>query len=659
MKNTWFIKGIIAVVLSLFSVVAQADQVEIAGIYYNLDRASKFARVTYPPLYKYSGEIVIPEHITIDGEQYPVISIGQSAFENSSLTSITIPNSVTSIGASAFKFCHNLTSINIPNSVMGIGEYAFFDCDSLSSITLPNKLETIRNNCFFSCNNLVTVIIPNSVTKIENYALYGCSSLTDVFCYAENCPETRNDSFSFSSNPTLHVLGEYEVKHYKKQYGWKNFKNIVAIEGNYTINGINYYINPYYNHPMATVIRSDSTLYSGDIIIPETTEYGGLSYNVWQIGEDAFRDCSTLSSIVLPNSITSICDRAFAACSGLTSFTIPDNVSFLGEDLFYGCTSLSSIALPHNMETIPYALFRGCEGLSSISIPDSVRTIDRYAFEWCSNLTSINIPNSVDFIGAYAFLGCTSLKSFTIPENVTNIANYTFSGCIGLTDITIPKSVTSIGDFAFSQCSGLTSITIPNSINSIGKYVFSDCSGLTSINIPNSITSIGDHTFTNCCSLTSIIIPNSITSIGDYTFCGCTGLTSVTIPISVTSIGVCTFVDCGLLSVTSLNPDPPTIQKSSFSNQTKQTATLYVPLECKTAYWQAPYWGDFFSIQEFEANDIDKVVCYETNNRQEKQSVCSLSGQLVKIIDANQQQQLNEILPAGIYIVGGKIVIVK
>ena len=199
--------------------------------------------------------------------------------------------------------------------------------------------------------------------------------------------------------------------------------------------------------------------YSGEVIIPENVTYNGVTYSVTSIGSSAFYDCSSLTSITIPNSVTSIDSYAFSNCSSLTSITIPN----------------------------------------------SVTSIEDWAFSSCSSLTAITIPNSVTSIGSYAFSSCSSLTSVTIGDSVKSIEDHAFYGCSSLTSVTIPNSVTSIGDAAFYGCSSLTSITIPNSVTSIGSYAFSDCSSLISVTIGNSVTSISSNAFQSCKSLSMMI----------------------------------------------------------------------------------------------------------------------------------------------------------
>lgn len=371
--------------------------------------------------------ITIPNGIT---------SINQNTFNNyNGLTSIIIPNSVTSIGQYAFNGCHSLTSIAIPDSVTSIDSYAFKDCNSLTSIATGNGVQNIYDNVFYNCNRLTNIIIGNNVTGIGRYAFYGCGKLTSI-------------------------------------------------------------------------------------TIPNS---------VMDVGNYAFQDCNMLTSVTIGNGMKSIGSYAFSNCSGLTSITIPDSVTSIGSYAFQNCNMLISVTLGNGIKSISSDAFQGCSSLTSITIPNSVTSISEYAFAACRSLTSIAIPNSVTSINKNAFAGCINLTSITIPNGMTSINEYTLSGCSGLTSITIPNSVTSIEYHAFSNCSRLTNITIPDSVTSIRGYVFSGCNKLASITIGSGVTSIGNYAFSGCNKLTSITIPNGVTSIGESAFGGCTGLANITL----------------------------------------------------------------------------------------------------------------------------------
>lgn len=249
-----------------------------------------------------------------------------------------------------------------------------------------------------------------------------------------------------------------------------------------------------------------------------------------------------------------ICYRAFSECESLTSINIPDSVTSIGDSAFRWCKTLTSINIQDSVTSIGNSAFYGCRSLSSINIPDSVTSIGNSTFLLCGSLTSINIPGSVTSIGNRAFYGCCSLTCINIPDSVTSIGNIAFIGCKSLTSINIPNSVTSIGRRAFHGCESLTNINIPNSVikmegnpfvswhgtlhNESKSFVYENdalfnadktiiiayVGANETYNIPDSVTSIGDEAFSWCKSLTCINIPDSVTSIGDSAFWGCENL---------------------------------------------------------------------------------------------------------------------------------------
>ena len=199
----------------------------------------------------------------------------------------------------------------------------------------------------------------------------------------------------------------------------------------------------------------------------------------------------------------------------------------IGEYAFHGCSSLTSVIIPSSVTGIGEDAFSYCSSLTSINIPSSVTEIGRDAFRDCSSLTSVNIPSSVTEIGGYAFSGCSSLTSINIPSSVTSIGEVAFGCCSSLTSVNIPSSVIEIEWRAFEDCSSLTSVNIPSSVTEIESWTFGWCSSLTSVNIPSSVTYIGKGAFQDCISLTSVNIPSSVTEIEEDAFITCSGLRSI------------------------------------------------------------------------------------------------------------------------------------
>ena len=349
--------------------------------------------------------------------------------------------------------------------------------------------------------------------------------------------------------------------------GW-----LPSLAYDFEVDGIFYNITSS-SEPYTVAVNSCRNRY-GDLKIPESVVYNGISYLTTSIETTAFSGFKNLESVEISNAITSIGDYAFQGCSGLTSMTIPNSVTSIGDYAFQSCSGLTNVTFGNSVISIGERAFSNCTGLTSVIISNSVTTIGEKAFFNCSGLTSITIGNSVNLMGKDAFYGCSSLASviwnakkcsdftgssyapfrdsstitsFTFGKNTEHIPAYICSNLRSLTNLTINYSVASIGHCAFQGCSGLTNISIPNSVSSIGDYAFQGCS-ITSIKIPNSVTSISDYAFYFCTSLTNIEIPNSVTSIGEGAFYNCSKLTSIKIPNSVTSIGSSAFSNCSKLT---------------------------------------------------------------------------------------------------------------
>ena len=373
----------------------------------------------------------------------------------------------------------------------------------------------------------------------------------------------------------LRIFAERNQNEKMRQYIKKNILltlsiliSIVANAYDFEVGGI------YYNKDgKYAIVTSGDSKYSGDVSIPSTVNYGGMEYSVTCINGGAFRECSGLTSVTIPNSVKSIDTWAFDYCIGLTSIKVES-----GNPKYDSRNDCNAI-----IETASNMLVSGCK---NTVIPNSVTGIGSHAFYGCSSLTSVTIPNSVTSIGEYAFCNCSGLTSVTIPNSVTSIGNYAFAGCTGLTSVTIGNSVKSIGDGAFSNCSGLTSIKVESGNTTYDSR--NDC---------NAIIETASNTLVVGCKNT--VIPNSVTRIGDYAFRGCSGLTSVTIPNSVTSIGNWAFAYCSnLQSVISEIERPFTIDSSVFDSDTESNGQLTVPKGKKSVYQSTYGWKEFSNIVE-------------------------------------------------------------
>ena len=422
------------------------------------------------------------------------------------------------------------------------------------------------------------------------------------------------------------------------------------------------------------------------------------------IENGAFNGCSTLVEITIPNSVNSIGDGAFSGCSSLMDVTFGSGVSKIGVTAFSACKALTNVVIPNNVVSIDSHAFVDCENLTELTISDGTSVLDLNfipgadTFEGCpieklylgrnlgysytyspfreiQSLKSVVVGDKVTLIGDMAFYDCNNLTEVAIGNGVTSIGSGAFSGCINLTKVVIPNSVSSVLGDAFFGCSNLEEVTFGSGLTNIGSYSFAGCNSLTSVIIPNSVVSIEQSAFYDCTSLTEVVFSDGtdLLKVAPSIFDGCpveklylgreytvfnsyspfwekTSLKNVIIGGKVTLIddyafGGCTFIT----SVTSLNPVPPTIYiDATFDNITYQNATLYVPLGSKSSYQQAPYWKNFFNIQEEGTDGVNAI----TIDKQERNVIYTLNG--VRLDTAKPSD-----LPTGIYVVNGKKYIVK
>ncbi len=396
-----------------------------------------------------SGDLIIPSVVTYADREFPVTSIGEHALKGcSGLTSVTIPESVTSIGNDAFSGCSGLTSVTIPESVTSIGKRAFSGCSDLETlyfnaekcsgwtddspfpttikeVIFGESVKVIPQGVCKGFSGLTSVTIPNSVNSIGQSAFEGCSGLSSV-TIPISVDSIGQSAFDGCSGIETLYFNAWNCS------GWGS------------------------DSPFPTSIK--------EVIFGESVKVvpARICYRF-----------ESLTSVTIPNAVTSIGNGAFSSCTGLTSVTIGTSVNSIGSNAFYECT-----------------------GLSSVTIPNSVTSIDNWAFGGCSGLTSVIIPNAVTKIGETAFKACTGLSKSAYPSTLSSnpfengvSVRYPAAGAViedGFVwgpsksalyfvplslkgDFVLPSGVKTIGSSAFYGCSGLSSVTIPNSVTSIGR----------------------------------------------------------------------------------------------------------------------------------------------------------------------------------------------
>ena len=453
-----------------------------------------------------------------DGESYSLVGMGTCKD-----TDLVIPSTyddlpVVSIADHAFYFSRFLTSVVIPDGVTTIGNSAFSGCDSLMSITIPDSVTTMAGGAFYNCGVLI------------------------IYCEAESESSGWNSNWNYSSCPVV----------------WDCNNNDVASDGYiYTvINGIRYALKDgqatliRQRRDIVIADIAKKLTYKGIEYSVTTIGEGAFYYcyglteivipnSVITIGSYAFYQCANLTSVDIGNGVTLIGDFAFDDCDNLTSVKIGDSVESIGEDAFAYCRRLTNITVDKNNTS-----YKGIDG--NLYTRDG-KTLLQYAIG--KSATTFTIPDGVTTIGDGAFAYCDSLTEIVIPDSVTTIGGSAFADCNRLTEIVIPDSVTTIGNSAFKYCGGLTRIKIPNDITMISDSAFSNCANLTSVEFGNSVTTIGNSAFSGCYSLMEIVIPDGVTTIGNGAFSGCYSLMEIVIPDSVTMLGASVFHYCECLTI--------------------------------------------------------------------------------------------------------------
>ncbi len=450
---------------------------------------------------------------------------------------------VTSLAFAAFYDYDDLTSITLPNTIEHIGLEAFSGCINLTNITLPSSLKTIEEGAFNGCG-LTSIYIPQNVTSINRNVFMNCGQLRSIVVAPNNSV--------YDSRENCNAIIQKE--------------DVILMTG-----------------CMSTMVPN----------------------GVDQIGPDAFRGCTGLTTLKLPIGLGSISFAAFAGCTNLNNIEFPSTIGWIGDDAFEGCTSLTSIYLPPATSLYGNP-FGGCSGLTSITvdaanyqydsrnncnaiidkkknilvtgcqstiIPSDVVTIGKKSFKGCTELTSINIPSSVTTIEQDAFIGCKSLAAVSIPNSVTRIEGGAFRSCTSLESFVIPNGVTNLESF-LTGCTNLRSIIIPAGITKINSTSFSGCKELASIVVEEGNTVYDSRN--NCNAVietatnklivgcTTTVIPSDVTEIGSYAFRGRVNLTSINIPEVVNKIRRYAFAECTSLSSVILPQNLNTIEEDAF-----------------------------------------------------------------------------------------------
>lgn len=397
-----------------------------------------------------------------------------------------IPDEVTTIGKNAFRK-QNLGSVTISENVISVEEYAFFDAN-ITSLTIEGGTKPlVLGKASFAFNNITgELFIPSRVVEIGAKAFTGDNKSGT----AAKPQSGTSDYYEYN------LINEVDTDGYQKQ----SLTKVTFEEENSLLEKIGSYAFYYttvssINIPKGVHTIGDGAFYGALNLTEVIFQEGNNALS--RIAVDVFYQCTALTSIDLPSSISEIGESAFENCYELTSVNISENVSEIGKRAFMSCTSLESINIPGTVSTIADYAFYGCSNVTELVINPGVETIGSYAFYGLDNITSVEIPASVNSVGAYAFDSCDKLAEVTLSSTMTSIGNYTFRGAKGLTSVTIPSNIETIGNNAFENCTNLAEVLIANGVESIGNYAFKN-TAITTLYIPASVSSLGLNPVMNC-----------------------------------------------------------------------------------------------------------------------------------------------------------------
>ncbi|MBR7111526.1 MAG: leucine-rich repeat domain-containing protein [Clostridia bacterium] len=514
-------------------------------------------------------------------------ALGNSAFSQTAIREISLPEGIQKIPYDCFCECTQLESITIPNGVVEIGERAFYGCSSLRRVTMPAALVSIGRDAFRDCTKLSVIDLPERLYDIGSYAFYGCSNLAKLIIRSDRLTSIGGSAFSYCTK----LVEVY------------NLSSLTFTAGSTDHGSVAQYAKVVHTSlEEATRVAVDA---NGFIIYTDEVEnlilgYAGNETEIvitapgngkpTRIAERAFYDNDNLTKVTIPAGITEIGTNAFYSCPNLTSVTIGSSVESIGEQAFGYCSKLvevinrSSLQIEkgsysngyvayyaievHNGESklskVGDYLFYTYNGVyylvayigndTAITLPESYNgksyVINQYAFFDCDNLTSVTIGNGVKNVGAYAFKHCSKLQSIIINSKEVVFAQTAFEDCNAAL-FTEDDYGTYVGtvDNPYAilisvKSQNLTTYVIHEGTQFIARGVFRYCDNMTSVTIPDSVTTIGNDAFKSCSNLTSVTIGNGVTTIGECAFSGCTSLTSVTIGSGVEIIGEQAFYSC-------------------------------------------------------------------------------------------------------------------
>ena len=515
--------GVIALMLACVTAQASVNQKFVVGVFrYCVITENKTAKtgtvgVAAANASSISGEVVIPESVTNGGITYTVTKIQYDQISGN---------------LKGFYGCSNITSIVIPNTVTTINSSSFKNCTKLTNVVLPNSLTELNESLFEGCSLLTEITIPENVTKIGSKCFDG-TNLKSVTIEAINPPTLNGyNNFPYSNKQLIVPDGTFDT--YKNSNFGSNFNLIIEASN---VSQLYEYIEFEDDNAKTICIKKFDVNKDNKLSVAEAGYVTSIGYafnnskivnfkelryftRLLELPSSAFYGLP-LETIELPNSLTSIGSSCFKNCKQLRNITLPNSITNIGTYAFENCTNLEEIILSDHLVNIEYGAFHACTKLSSINLPKSLEKIGGEAFKYCTSLEQITIPQNVNLLGQFAFQECTSLTTAIFENNETKdvMKNASvFWLCTSLVDVQIPSDFNAIGTGFFKDCSSLETIALPQNLTELEPEVFCNCSKLKNITLPNKVELINEKAFNNCISLTELNTPTNLKEIGRMAF---------------------------------------------------------------------------------------------------------------------------------------------
>ena len=456
------------------------------------------------PPWRYSAvTVVFGEGIT---------RLGAYMLAGSTVTSVSLPSTLTDVDTQALNGCRYLTGITFPDGVKTIGEQALSNCTSLTSVTLPASVETIGDRAFMGCTMLASVTIPEGPTHLGTNLFRGDWELKSILL-PQSLTQLDESVFSSCGIETITIPDNVTVIG-KKAFFASGLTDI-SIPAGVTDIG-----DRAFSQTRLTSVTVPATIRSfGKYIFSECVDLhtAVLAEGITRVSDGMFRDCTNLADVTLPQTLTAIAQQAFSGCTDLEHIALPETTVKYGACAFSG-TYLTDVRFPAGTSYLGKGVLSNMPVLQQITLPDGLTSVGAELFLGDKELKEVTLPSGLTAVSDSMFSGCTALQSIDLPDTVAYIGESAFSGCTALTDLTFPAGLEGFGREALQGCSSLTEITVPTGVHALPEAVFSGCSRLVNVNLPEGLTSIGPTAFQSCINLREISIPDSVQAIHGSAF---------------------------------------------------------------------------------------------------------------------------------------------